>query len=50
MQHKVLKSPHPILTEAVEKHIHRLWFTPALAGKCPVRSWVNIPFRFRLVN
>lgn len=49
-KHKVINSNHPILTSAVEKHVDKLKFTPAIQGNKPIAFWVNIPFNFRLVE
>ncbi len=50
VKHIVLSSPHPILTEAVEKQLHKLKFTPAIQSGKRVKVWTNIPFRFSLVS
>lgn len=47
--HRIINSVHPILDRAVEKHIHRLTFTPAIQGRKPIKFWVNIPFKFQLL-
>lgn len=49
-RHKVVKSVHPILDEAVQKHLSKLKFTPAIQGGRPIKFWVNIPFNFKLLN
>ncbi|MEL6253095.1 MAG: TonB family protein [Bacteroidota bacterium] len=49
-KHKVLLNPHPILTEAVEKHLDKLTFTPAIQGGRPIKFWINVPFDFHLIN
>jgi len=49
-KHKVVNQIHPILAEAVEKHISKLKFTPAIQGGRPIKFWVNIPFNFKLLN
>ena len=49
-KHKVIKDPHPILTEAVEKHLDKLKFTPAIQGGRPIQFWVNVPFDFHLID
>lgn len=49
-KHRVINEVHPILTKAVEKHISRLKFTPAIQGGKPIKFWVNIPFAFKLLN
>ncbi len=48
VKHVVLKSPHKILTEAVEKEIPSLEFTPGIQAGKPIKVWVTIPFDFRL--
>ena len=49
-KHKVIKKVHPILAEACEKQIPKLKFTPAIQGGKPIPFWVNIPFKFQLLN
>lgn len=49
-RHKVVKSVHPILDEAVQAHLSKLKFTPAIQGGRPIKFWVNIPFNFKLLN
>jgi len=48
VKHVVLKSPHKILTEAVEKELPNLEFTPGIHAGKPIKVWVTIPFDFRL--
>jgi protein TonB len=50
LKHKVIKKAHPILAQAVEAHIGKLTFTPALQGNQPIKFWVNVPFSFQLIN
>lgn len=47
-KHIVLKSPHKLLTEAVEKELPNLEFTPGIQAGKPIKVWVTIPFDFRL--
>ncbi|MEL7340987.1 MAG: energy transducer TonB, partial [Bacteroidota bacterium] len=49
-KHKIITQVHPILTKAVEEHIAKLQFTPAIQGGKPIKFWVNIPFNFKLLN
>lgn len=49
-RHKIINQVHPILSKAVEQHITRLKFTPAIQGGKPIQFWVNIPFNFKLLN
>ena len=49
-RHRIVKSVHPILDEAVEQHLSKLKFTPAIQGGRPIKFWVNIPFNFKLLN
>jgi TonB family protein len=48
VRHMVLKSPHPMLTELVQKHAAMLQFTPATSQGKSVAEWVTIPLDFRL--
>ncbi|MCS6894717.1 MAG: TonB family protein [Bacteroidia bacterium] len=47
-RHIVLRSPHKLLTEAVEKELPNLSFTPGIKDGKPVKVWVTIPFDFSL--
>lgn len=49
-QHKVVAPVHPLLSREVERHIHLLKFTPAIQGGKPIAFWVNVPFRFKLMD
>jgi|GEM_PF-3150674 len=48
VKHKVVKEGDPLLAEAVEQHVEKLRFKPALQGEEPVKFWVDIPFRFKM--
>ncbi|MEM6765780.1 MAG: TonB family protein [Bacteroidota bacterium] len=50
VKHKTIQQVHPLLAKAVEKHIHKLSFTPAIQANRPIKFWVNVPFRFKLMN
>jgi protein TonB len=49
-RHKIINQVHPILAKAVEEHLNKLKFTPAIQGGKPIQFWVNIPFNFKLLN
>ncbi|MDX1907279.1 MAG: TonB family protein [Bacteroidia bacterium] len=49
-KHRIINQVHPVLAKAVEEHIAKLRFTPAIQGGKPIQFWVNIPFNFRLIN
>jgi protein TonB len=49
-QHKVMNQVHPLLVQAVEAHIAKLRFTPAIQDGKPIQFWVNIPFKFALTT
>ena len=49
-KHKIINHVHPILAKAVEEHVPKLRFTPAIQGGKPIPFWVNIPFSFKLLN
>jgi hypothetical protein len=38
----VLRSPHPIVTEAVESTLHYLRFSPGCIYGIPVRAWTTV--------
>jgi len=48
VKHVILKSPHKILADAVEKELPNLEFTPGIQAGKPIKVWVTIPFDFRL--
>ncbi len=50
LDHSVITQISPLLTEPVEREIANIKFTPAIVEGVPVKFWVNIPFRFRLLN
>ena len=49
-KHRVLSTPHPILSNAIEAQIDQLRFTPAYQGDKAIPFWVNVPFRFHTNN
>lgn len=49
VKHIVMQSPHPLLTKAVEKEVKNLKFTPGIQAGRPIKVWVTIPFRFKLM-
>ncbi|MDW3650586.1 MAG: M56 family metallopeptidase [Bacteroidia bacterium] len=49
-KYQVVNEVHPILVAAVEKHIEKMIFTPAMKEGMPVKFWVNIPFNFKLLT
>lgn len=46
--HRIIKSCHPLLDEAVERHVSLLRFAPARRGGLALPYWVNVPFHFDL--
>lgn len=48
--HKVLKSPHPILTNAVTSKLNMLKMTPGIQAGKPISVWVTLPFNFALMQ
>ncbi len=50
VQHILLKTPHSILSNAVESKLPMLKFTPAIQNDKPVICWVTIPVDFVLTN
>ncbi|MDX1907278.1 MAG: energy transducer TonB [Bacteroidia bacterium] len=49
-KHRIINQVHPVLAKAVEEHIAKLRFTPAIQGGKPIQFWVNIPFNFKLLD
>lgn len=47
-KHKVLKTPHPWLTEACVKHLNKIRFTPGIQAGKPIPVWVTVPFDFKI--
>lgn len=48
--YRIIKNPHPILTDAVSKQLNHLKFIPGLMNNSPVKVWVTIPFKFSLLR
>ncbi len=48
VRHISPKKGHPIFVKAIEEHISKVKFTPALQGNNPIKFWVNVPFVFKL--
>lgn len=46
----MVESPHRILGNAVEKQVLKIKFMPAIVEGEIAKFWVNIPFRFKLMN
>jgi periplasmic protein TonB len=49
LKHIVMRSPHPILTNAVVDKLKLLRFTPGIQAGKPIRVWVTLPFDFKLL-
>lgn len=47
-KHIVLKQVHPLLLNAVQEHVSKLRFTPAIQGEKPIAFWLVVPFKFKL--
>lgn len=50
VKHKIIKQAHPILAQACEAQVPKLKFTPAIQGGKSIKFWVNVPFKFTLVQ
>ncbi|MEO0468529.1 MAG: TonB family protein [Bacteroidota bacterium] len=48
IRHRVIQSSHPILAQAVEIHINKLYFIPGREHNTPCKYWLNVPFNFHL--
>jgi TonB family protein len=46
LQHHISRTPHVVFQEAVEAHLSKVRFSPALANRKPVQYWVNLPISF----
>ena len=49
-KYQITNEVHPILSSAVEQHIEKMIFTPAMKDGMPVKYWVNVPFNFKLLT
>lgn len=49
-KHIVTRDAHPLIQDEVEKHLSKLQFTPAIQGGRPIKFWVNVPFKFTLLQ
>lgn len=50
VRYKLIRKVHPSLNNAVERHIYKLTFSPAVQNGKAVPFWLNIPFNFKLLN
>lgn len=50
LAHQISENANTIFVEEVEQHVHKLKFTPAIQGGRPIKFWVNVPFRFTLLE
>lgn len=49
VRHKIVTTPHRILSESVNKNIHKIVFTPAIDNdRKPTMYWINLPVDFQL--
>ena len=48
VNHEVVRSPHPLLSEAVNTYLPCLMFSPAVHEDMPVEAWRGIPFKFSI--
>ncbi len=48
IKHEIMRLGHPMLAEAVEKHIGKLSFEPAILKGEPMDFWLNLLFEFDL--
>ena len=46
----ITRLAHPLLNEAASKYIEQLKFSPARVRSTSVAYWINVPFRFSLVD
>ncbi|MEM6800909.1 MAG: hypothetical protein AAF696_05865 [Bacteroidota bacterium] len=48
--HSFQNNPHPLLVDELEKHIHKIRFTPAIQGGRPIPFEVILPIHFRVMD
>ncbi|MDW8332778.1 MAG: energy transducer TonB, partial [Bacteroidia bacterium] len=48
VEHRIIKSPHRLLSEAVESRVYDLRFSPAERDGKPIAAWVTLPFQFAI--
>ncbi len=48
MKHKVVRSPHPWLSESGTAHIHLLKFSPGIKDGKAIPVWVTVPFDYKI--
>lgn len=44
INHKVLRSPHELVTQAVLFEIYCLKFSPAIKDGKPIKCWISLPY------
>lgn len=47
-EHKIVKSPHKLLSQAVESRVYDLRFNPGERDGKPAAAWVTLPFQFTI--
>ncbi len=50
VKHVVLRSPHQMLTKAVEEKVRMIKFVPGIQAGKPIKVWVTLPVDFKLRN
>ncbi|MBI0398310.1 TonB family protein [Cyclobacterium marinum] len=50
LKHKIITHAHPLLSDPVDLEVKNLRFTPAMKAGETVKVWINLPFKFKLVN
>ena len=48
VRHRCPKVGNPIFIEAIEEHISKIKYSPAIYKNKPIKCWINLPFAFRM--
>jgi len=48
VKHYLVRTAHPLFTESCLKEVYKIKFTPAIHKGKPRKTWVSIPFDFKL--
>ena len=48
--HKITRHIHPLLSEALDPHIEKLHFSPAMRNDVPLKYWLNMSFDFKITE
>ncbi len=49
-KHFLIRTPHPLLSQEVQKYVSQLRFKPLMRHGKPLAAWITIPFDFKITG